>query len=177
MHSLFQWWLCPCKNNMVLSIMFGWSRRSNGSFSSVAVSLWIEFDSKIAVDISNGSIHNIEFGIIIQHCGQVNRIAHELTHATPSNTSFQLFIDIPPCINDLLSNEIISTSSFQKIQMHLFYFSFFAKSLYHGVHFFYQQSHGVLWDSSSFSRCKLKSFFFLLTLMPKKNSSLTPFEN
>lgn len=95
------------------------------SFSSVAVGLFhngmnFSLNSKIVVDTLNGrSIHNIEFGSIIQYCRQIshksfynsvvefnrrqkNMVAHELTHATPLNTSFELFIGAPMCINDLL---------------------------------------------------------------------------
>jgi len=39
---------------------------------------------------------------------QANKIAHELAQEAPLNTCFNLFIDGPLCIYDLLSNEMLS---------------------------------------------------------------------
>ena len=66
---------------------------------------------------------NKEFGSIISHCQQLirtqlinskiefsrrqtNEVTHELTQTTLLEANSQLFIDVPPYINDLLSNEM-----------------------------------------------------------------------
>jgi hypothetical protein len=81
-------------------------------------------DSKIVADAVNSqaSSHS-DFGAIVSHCRQLlninlhnskvefsrrqaNGVAHELARAALLDASSQTFIEIPPCIYDLFSNEM-----------------------------------------------------------------------
>jgi len=84
-----------------------------------------EVDSKRVADYFNKGRGDVtEFGSImdssIQLCSsystnshvefirrQTNEVAHELTKAATSSTSFRIFNEIPTCITDLIFNEMI----------------------------------------------------------------------
>jgi ribonuclease HI len=81
-------------------------------------------DSKLVVDPVNSSASNYsDFGYVISHCRQLlnnylhnskiefsrrqaNGVANALAKAALLDASSQTFIEIPPCIYDLLSNEM-----------------------------------------------------------------------
>lgn len=58
-------------------------------------------DSNIVVDAFNGNINEVEFSR-----KQANEVALELVQVASLKASTQLFIVVPPCINNLLSNEM-----------------------------------------------------------------------
>jgi len=81
-------------------------------------------DSKLVVDVvTTNNSSNTHFRSIISHCRhllnthftntkvefsrrRVNKVTHELTHAISLEASSQLVINVPPCINEVLSNKI-----------------------------------------------------------------------
>lgn len=81
-------------------------------------------DSKVVVDEFHGVVnHATDLGSIVSHCRQMftnffhdskveycrrqaNKVVHELAHAALLEASFQTYDDVPPCIYDLVYNEM-----------------------------------------------------------------------
>ena len=84
-----------------------------------------ELDAKKVVDSFSSSSQDVtEFGMIIHNCKTIfeqyyvnssvefvrrktNEVAHTLAREAASSASFQILIEIPDCIEHILSNEII----------------------------------------------------------------------